>query len=66
MSNVIDINGILEAQRVRINATRVAKKLEASIRREDSEAKKLFGGLALEGWLEAGNGRKTDDDPEAA
>ena len=65
MSNVIDINGILEAQRVRINATRTARKLEAAIKREDSEAKKMIGTLALEGWLDKGNGRNNDGDTAA-
>ena len=38
---------------------------QAMLDREENEAKKMLGDIALQGWLDAGNGRK-DDGPGAA
>lgn len=61
MDNVIDAKDRFEERQAITNTERCRRTAEKMLEREESEAKKMFGTIALEAWLEAGNGRNEDE-----
>ena len=57
MSNVIDAKDKFEERQAMNSFERCRRTAEKMLAREESEAKKLFGTIALQAWIDAGNGR---------
>ena len=59
---IIDAKDRFEERQAVANVERCARIAEKMLEREESEAKKMFGTIALQAWLDAGNGREESDE----